>query len=129
MTRTAAEQANADFVVDFFNNVLCAMDSSRVDDYIAPDYIQHSMLAEPGVDALKQWLDKVRVESPDATQHMYRLFTEGDHVITHQHVCRWKDDPGLGVVDIYRLENGKIVEHWDVVQDVPTEPVNSNSMF
>lgn len=129
MARSAAEQANHDLVIEMYHKVLIAMDSSAVDRYIAPDYIQHSMLAPPGRDALKAFLDHVKVESPDAKQTIHRSFADGDHVIVHAHVERWPGDPGLAVVDIFRCEGGMIVEHWDVLQDVPAHPVNPNSMF
>lgn len=129
MARTEAEQANHDLVLEMYHKVLIAMDSSAVDRYIAPGYVQHSSLAGPTVEALKGFLDRVRAESPDATQTIHRSFVDGDHVITHTHVVRWLNDPGLAVVDIFRVEDGMIVEHWDVIQDVPAKPVNPNSMF
>ena len=129
MARTQAEQANHDLVLEMYHKVLIAMDSSAVDRYIATDYVQHSSLAEPTVEALKGFLDRVRAESPDARQTIHRSFVDGDYVITHTRVVRWPDDPGLAVVDIFRVENGMIVEHWDVIQDVPAKPVNPNSMF
>jgi predicted SnoaL-like aldol condensation-catalyzing enzyme len=129
MARTAEEQALADKAVGLYRDVLIPMDKTRVDDYVAADYIQHSSLAEPGVQALKDWLDKVRVESPDATQDIKRVFVEGDHVICHVHVERWPGDPGIAVCDIFRFEDGKIKEHWDVIQFIDENPVNPNSMF
>lgn len=129
MARTAQEAANVQLVLDLFNKVLIPMDKSLVDDFIAETYLQHSSLAEPGRDALKRWLDFVRVESPQATQKIYRVFAEDDHVITHQHVIRWPGDPGFAVTDIFRIEHGKIVEHWDVLQEISESPVNPNSMF
>lgn len=129
MPRNAQEQANHDLVLEMYHKVLIAMDSSAVDRYIAPEYVQHSSLAEPSVAALKSFLDRVRAESPDATQTIHRSFVDGDHVITHTHVVRWPGDAGLAVVDIFRVADGLIVEHWDVIQDVPANPVNPNSMF
>ncbi len=129
MPRTTDEQANLDHVLAMYRDVLMALDSSRVDDYIRPDYIQHSTLAEPGVQALKNWLDARREDSPDAVQTIHRCFADGDHVIVHVHVSRWPGDPGFAVVDIFRMQDGMIAEHWDVLQEVPTAPVNSNSMF
>lgn len=129
MARTPQEQANVDLVLDLFNKVLIPMDKTLVDEFIAPDYLQHSSLAEPGREALKRWLDFVRVESPQATQKIYRVFAEDDHVVTHQHVTRWPGDTGFAVVDIFRLKDGRIVEHWDVLQEIPEKPVNPNSMF
>ncbi|MGV3513427.1 MAG: nuclear transport factor 2 family protein [Novosphingobium sp.] len=129
MARTEAEQANHDLVLEMYHKVLIAIDSSAVDRYIAPEYVQHSSLAEPTIAALKHFLDRVRAESADAAQTIHRSFVDGDHVITHTHVVRWPGDPGLAVVDIFRVNNGLIVEHWDVIQDVPPQPVNPNSMF
>jgi predicted SnoaL-like aldol condensation-catalyzing enzyme len=129
MAHTAAEQANLDKVLKVYREMLIPMDPSKVDQLLPPHYLQHSSLAEPGLEALKRFLVRVRRESPDAKQTIHRAFADGDHVIVHVHVQRWPGDPGLAVVDIFRCENGEIVEHWDVIQDVPANPVNPNSMF
>jgi predicted SnoaL-like aldol condensation-catalyzing enzyme len=129
MARNEIEKTNLDHVLAMYQNVLIALDSSRVDDYILPGYIQHSSLAEPGVQALKDWLDARRADSADSVQTIHRSFADGDHVIVHVHVARWKGDLGLAVVDIFRLEDGMIAEHWDVLQEIPTDPVNPNPMF
>ena len=57
------------------------------------------------------------------------MFTDGDNVILHVHAVREPGTRGNAIIDIFRLENGKIVEHWDVVQPVPETSANSNSMF
>ena len=129
MARTAAEQANLDRVLAMYREVLIAMDPGKVDAHLSPRYIQHSSLAEPGLESLKRFLAHVRKESPDARQTIHRAFVDGDHVIVHVHVERWPGDPGLAVVDIFRCENGEIVEHWDVIQEVPAKPINPNGMF
>lgn len=129
MSRTAEEQANLDLVLAMYRDVLMPLDSARVDDYISPAYVQHSSLAEPTVQALKDFLDFVRGQSPEATHNLKRAFVDGDHVIVHHHVIRHHGDPGLAVVDIFRVEDGLIVEHWDVIQDVPESPVNPLPMF
>ena len=128
MSRTAEEEANLQLVLDMFAQVLNPMDSSAVDWFIAPGYIQHSQLAPPGRDALKGFLDMIRAETPDAVHDIKRAFVDGDHVTVHYHVRRWPDDLGWAVIDIFRIEDGMIVEHWDVLQDVveggpnPTPP-------
>lgn len=129
MARSVQEMANLDLVLRMYREVLVAMDSSAVDRYIAPHYVQHSSLAEPGVAALKAFLDRVRVESPDAKQTIHRSMVDGDQVAVHVHIERWPGDPGLAVVDWFRVEQGMIVEHWDVIQDVPSEPINPLGMF
>ena len=129
MGRSAQEAANLAHVLAMYEAVLKPLDPSQVDRYIAPQYVQHSSLAEPGVASLKRWLDHARVQSPDAVQTIHRAFVDGDHVIVHVHVARWPGDRGMAVVDIFRLEAGMIVEHWDVIQDVPEHPVNTNPML
>ncbi len=129
MTRTPEEERNLQHVIDMFHQVLVPLDSSKVDDYISPDYIQHSQMAAPGVESLKAFLDEKQAESAEAEQHLKRAFVDGDHVILHYHVIRFPSDPGFGVIDIFRLEGGLIVEHWDCVQDVPESSPNPLSMF
>jgi predicted SnoaL-like aldol condensation-catalyzing enzyme len=129
MARTAEEQRRLDFVLEMYREVLIAQDSSKVDRYISPDYVQHSSLAPPGRDALKAFLDMLRVRSPDATTDIKRAFVDGDHVVVHVHVKRHPGDPGLAVVDIFRVDDRYILEHWDVLMEVPENPVNTNSMF
>jgi predicted SnoaL-like aldol condensation-catalyzing enzyme len=129
MARTAEEQRNLELVLRMYGEVLVPFDSSKVDQYISPDYVQHSSLAPPGRAALKEFLDFIRQRSPDAQTHIKRSFVDGDHVICHTHVIRHKGDPGLAVVDIFRVAGDYIVEHWDVLMDVPAKPVNPMPMF
>ncbi len=129
MSRTSAEQANLDHVLGLFAHVLGPMDSGAVDRFIAPEYIQHSQLAPPGRDALKAFLDMIREQTPQAVHDVKRAFVDGDHVTVHYHVRRWPDDRGWAVIDIFRLESGMIVEHWDVLQDVVEGGPNPNGPF
>lgn len=116
--RTPEEQANLDLVLRLFAEVLNPMDSAAVDRFISPDYIQHNQLAEPGREGLKRFLDMIRAETPDAMHDIKRAFVDGDHVIVHYHVRRWAGDLGWAVIDIFRIADGLIAEHWDVMQDV-----------
>lgn len=118
MSRTAEEQANLDLVLGLFAEVLNPMDSSAVDRFIAEDYIQHNQAVEPGREALKAFLDTIRRQTPEAVHDVKRAFVDGDHVTVHYHVRRWPGDSGWAVIDIFRIENGKVKEHWDVMQDV-----------
>ncbi len=129
MARTPEEQRRLDLVLEMYREVLVPFDSSKVDRYISADYLQHSSLAPPGRDALKEFLDFIRKQSPDATTNIKRAFVDGDHVICHTHVVRHPGDPGLAVVDIFRVADGLIVEHWDVLMEVPAKPVNTIPMF
>jgi len=129
MSRSAQEQANLDLVLAMFDEVLGPMDSSAVDRFIAPSYIQHNQGVEPGVASLKAFLDMIRERTPDAVHDVKRAFVDGDHVTVHYHVRRWPGDPGWAVIDIFRIENGLVVEHWDVMQDVVEGGPNPLSPF
>ena len=66
---------------------------------------------------------------PNAHSEIKRVIAEGDLVVLHVHSVREPGQRGRAVIDIFKVENGKIVEHWDVVQDIPEKPANDNSMF
>jgi predicted SnoaL-like aldol condensation-catalyzing enzyme len=129
MSRTEQEKANLDLVLAMFEHVLNPMDSSAVDRFIAPGYIQHNQGAEPGREGLKKFLDMIREQTPEAVHDVKRAFVDGDHVTVHYHVRRWPDDLGWAVIDIFRIEDGRIAEHWDVMQDVVEGGPNPNSPF
>ncbi|TIX49573.1 nuclear transport factor 2 family protein [Alteraurantiacibacter aquimixticola] len=129
MSRTEQEQANLDLVLGMFEHVLNPMDSGAVDRFVSPDYIQHSQLAPPGRDALKAFLDMIKAETPEAVHDVKRAFVDGDHVTVHYHVRRHEGDLGWAVIDIFRVQDGLIAEHWDVMQDVVEGGPNPNSVF
>jgi predicted SnoaL-like aldol condensation-catalyzing enzyme len=118
MSRTAEEEANLRLVLEMFEHLLNTMDSSAIERFIDTDYIQHNQLAEPGREGLKRFLDTIRAQTPEAVHDVKRAFVDGNHVIVHYHVRRWPGDLGWAVIDIFRIENGLIAEHWDVMQDV-----------
>jgi predicted SnoaL-like aldol condensation-catalyzing enzyme len=128
-SRTPEEQRNLDHVLGMFRDVLQPLDAEQVDRYISPDYIQHSPMAAPGRDSLKAFLRMVRAASPNSTQKLLRAFVDGNHVMLHYHVKKDPEDRGFIVMDIFRLTDGMVVEHWDCVQDVPAHSPNPISMF
>ena len=129
MNHTAGEEANLQLVLGMFEHVLNPMDSGAVDRFISPDYIQHHQSVEPGVASLKAFLEMIRGQTPEAVHDIKRAFVDGDHVTVHYHVRRWPGDTGWAVIDIFRVEDGLIAEHWDVMQDVVEGGPNPNSPF
>jgi len=126
---TPREEANRQLVLGAYEHVLKPLDSSRVDDFFAPGYIQHNPMARTGANGLKDFLDWARAQSPDAEHRVKRVFADGDHVIAHVHVIINPGERGNAVVDIFRIEDGRVAEHWDVAQVVPADSANSNGMF
>jgi predicted SnoaL-like aldol condensation-catalyzing enzyme len=123
------EEANRRLVANMYERVLKPLDSSRVDEFFARDYIQHSPLAATGAQGLKDFLDGARERSPSAEHRVRRMFVDGDYVIAHVHVIINPGELGNAVVDIFRIANGRIAEHWDVAQAVPAQSANTNGIF
>ena len=120
---------NRCIAIEAYERVIMAFDSSQVDRYFSSGYIQHSSLAADGVAALKAFLDQARRDYPLACTVIRRVLVDGDYVMFHVHTVLRPGDAGFAVVDIFRMEDGKVAEHWDVIQPVPLESLNPNGMF
>lgn len=128
-TWTEQEQANVRHVRAMFDQVLNALDAEAAHEFIDREYIQHNQAVGQGLEPLQALLRRIRSETPQAVHDIKRIFADADHVIVHYHVRRWPQDRGWAVVDIFRLSGGMIVEHWDVVQDVPEDSPNPLGPF
>jgi len=115
------------FIEVFYNrNSLC--DAFRA--WVHPDYIQHDPDAPSGRDGTLAVLDKHMADNPRMTHDVKRVIHgENGMVAVHYHFRRKPDDCGLAVVDIFKIEDGYLVEHWDVLQPVPETAKNENGMF
>jgi len=97
--------------------------------YLGPRYIQHNPQAADGPEAFIGFVTWYRGEFPELSVELKRVIAEGDLVVTHGVIKTSPEDRGTAAADIFRLEDGKIVEHWDVLQPVPEEAANDNTMF
>src|SRR5712675_138744 len=98
--------------------------------YAGSPYRQHNPLVEDGMDGLRKFVTWIMSKHPDARCELKRVFADGDYVILHSHWHGLSDNPrGEAVVDIFRLEGGKVLEHWDVIQPIPETAANGNTMF
>jgi predicted SnoaL-like aldol condensation-catalyzing enzyme len=97
--------------------------------YSVPEYKQHNPYAASGAQAAINFLGPYLKSNPEAKTEIKRVIAEGDLVAIHNNPKQNANDRGRAVVDIFRIENGKVVEHWDVVQDVPEKSANTNTMF
>lgn len=97
--------------------------------YIGGYYRQHNPQAGDGAEPFVGFVKWFAQTYPSFRIDLKRIIAEGDLVVTHSHLVREPGDRGRAVVDIFRLENGKVVEHWDVVQEVPESSANNNTMF
>jgi predicted SnoaL-like aldol condensation-catalyzing enzyme len=98
--------------------------------YGGTPYRQHNPLIGDGMEGLRKFVAVLMANRPNAHGEIKRVFADGDYVILHSHWHGLSDSPGgEAVVDIYRSENGKVVEHWDVIQPIPETAANNNTMF
>lgn len=97
--------------------------------YISPDkYVQHNPEAANGRDAFIAGFGAF-VDQSGYRCRLARVIAEGNLVVTHGHCQQTPTERGTAVVDIFRVEQGLIVEHWDVEQAVPSKAMNRNTMF
>ena len=118
--RSKQDKANLRLVKQIYEKVLGPIDSRAVDALFDPSYIQHNPNAATGSQGLKEMLDRAKVEYPKGRRHRGEAPARrnGDLVAAHVHVVFNPGDAGFAVVDIFRIANGKIAEHWDVVQPI-----------
>ncbi|MBR0743369.1 ester cyclase [Bradyrhizobium japonicum] len=129
LAASAQEEANRAAVLAFYEKGLNQKDADAALAYVGNRYVQHNPSAPDGPDGFRKFIGFLREKFPNAHSEIKRSFVDGDFVILHVHSFREPGSRGRAIVDIFKLENGKIVEHWDVVQDIPENPANNNTMF
>jgi predicted SnoaL-like aldol condensation-catalyzing enzyme len=97
--------------------------------WVDPGYIQHNPYAETGRDAAIKFLEPFIANNPNMQFKILRIIADGDLVAVHAHGQMSASDPGNVVVDIFRVKGCKVMEHWDVLQQVPAKSANLNGMF
>ncbi len=118
------EQANLTLIQRLYNECLNPLDPDKVDEFMHENYIQHNQEHTGGCEPLKGLIRHIREINPQSVHDIKRILVDGDMVAAHYHARRFEGDAGWVTVDVFRIENGKIAEHWDVLPDINPDRVN-----
>ena len=130
VTRSDKEKRNIETIIDFFSG-LSPWNEKIVSGLVADDYVEHNPTMTGNKTGLLETLEKMfTTELTEPVKYdLKRIYADEDYVITHSH---FQGNPGVdvSVIDIFRInEPGKIIEHWDIIQEIPDTSMNNNTMF
>jgi len=121
--------ANKKLVLAFYEQIIGRKDFDAARRYMGATYRQHAPYAADGPEGLRAWLAGFKAAFPNHRYEVKRVIAEGPYVMLHLHGMGGPNPHGESVVDIFRVEKGKVVEHWDIIQPIPDSADNANSMF
>jgi predicted SnoaL-like aldol condensation-catalyzing enzyme len=127
-THTADQERKIKIVFDLFTNVFVNFEEFDQAPF-GEVYIQHNPGIADGTEGLRPWAKELIDSAPDAHIEYKRFLVDGDYVTVHTHVKQTPDHLGVAVFDLFRIKDDKVVEHWDIWQEVPEKPANTNTMF
>jgi predicted SnoaL-like aldol condensation-catalyzing enzyme len=125
----AKEEANRKVVLEFYEKGLNQKNADAAIAMMGDRYVQHNPNAADGPEGFRKFIGFLKEKFPNSKSEIKRSFVDGDYVILHVHAVREPGTRGSAIVDIFKLENGRIVEHWDAVQPIPETSANNNGMF
>lgn len=123
-------EKNKKLVTDFYKKAFTEhKPAEAMEKFVGSKYIQHNPHVSNGKKPFIDYFTEFFKTHAHASTNIKRVIAEGDLVMVHVLSKTDPKDRGQAVVDIFRVENDKIVEHWDVVQEVPEKSANDNTMF
>jgi predicted SnoaL-like aldol condensation-catalyzing enzyme len=129
---TESNLSPRDVVLGFYQAALIDKDVEKTREYLGDTYAQHNPAVADGPEGLLRFVQFRRERFPQARNEIKRVIAEGDLVALHVHSVLVPGTPGRRIVDIFRVEGEKVVEHWDVIENIPEElfpPLNDNGLF
>lgn len=126
---TPEEERNRKLVLGLYEVVLNGKQFERWPEFLDPGYIQHKPNVPTGPQGVLDFMSGVYKQFPHHRARIVRCLVDGDYVMLHVHVMLAPQARDIAVMDIFRIQNGKIIEHWDVDQPVPDTFAHSNGMF
>ena len=123
------QEANKKIVVESYDAMLNKHDIEAATKNFGASYIQHNPMAPDGIEGFKPFFAAYIKQYPKSSVQIKRVLADGDFVVLHVHLRLKPEDRGAAAVEIFRLQDQKIVEHWDIIQPIPEKPANRNTMF
>ena len=114
---------------NFFEAFFNQHDLSAADKYLSPDYIQHDWDVPPGREGFRKHFEQVFQRFPQFHVHVYHIIEDGDMAAVHGYGVTEPGKIEVLVVDIYRMENGLLKEHWGTVQQLPAEQFGNPALM
>ncbi len=122
-------QLNKQNAIEFYRMAYLGSPADAVANYVGAEYIQHNPLVGDGKQAFIDYFDEMHRDYPQKNITFVRAVAEGDLVALHTHQT-WPGNEQYVTMDFFRFDNdGKIVEHWDSMQEIPDTTKNGNSMY
>ncbi len=122
-------QLNKQNAIEFYRMAYLGSPADAVANYVGAEYIQHNPLVGNGKRAFIDYFDEMHRDYPQKNITFVRAVAEGDLVALHTHQT-WPGNEQYVTMDFFRFDNdGKIVEHWDSMQEIPDTTKNGNSMY
>jgi predicted SnoaL-like aldol condensation-catalyzing enzyme len=122
------EQANKKIVVEAYQRTFGDLDVDAIDEYFSKDFNQHNPTIADGPEGVKALVRGLASQGVEQQKIEFKhIAAEGDVVFLHSRYemagAEWR------FIDIYRVENGKLAEHWDAMMQMPEERANTNPLF
>lgn len=121
--------SNREIARAFFEAVVNEKDFSKAVQYMGDTYIEHDPEGTDGPEGLNAYIQHLREHFPQSLVEVKRTIVDGDYILFHVHSILIPGTRGQAIIDMFRLKEGKVVEHWDVTQDIPEKSANENGMF
>ena len=126
---TEKEGRNVKAVLDFYEIIINGQEYDRAGEFLDDNYIQHKPEVKTGAKGVLDFVRSIYQQSPNHRARIIRSFVDGDYVILHVHIMNAVEAKDIAVIDIFRVKEGKLMEHWDVASPVPETAENVNGVF